>query len=109
MKNNPIPFGNGGSIKINSEYNTDMVFTNDKIPNIGETMTLIKNPNMRWGAILTYSEDESQTQTNSLNTMFTLAKIIGTKAKKRAGIKYFDSIVMTPNYLDAIYFLANPK
>ena len=83
-------------------------FNNGEIPTVGEERANNKEL-VRFGAFITYSENEEQTTPHTLNALFDIKKIIGLKAKKFVTDKMLDKKDLSPNYEDAIYFLAYPK
>lgn len=83
-------------------------FKKGEIPAVGEERINYKEL-MRFGAFITYSENEKQTNPQTLNAFFDVKKIIGLKAKKFVTDKMLDKKDLSPNYEDAIYFLAYPK
>ncbi len=78
----------------------------ENIPFVGENLQ-VNNKLMNFSALVTYSMDEQQSNPQNLNAKFCFSNIIGTRAT--AINKALDKEALSPNWEDAVYFLAYPK
>ena len=79
----------------------------DNIPFVGDNLQIDNNNLMNFSALVTYSMDEQQSNPQNLNARFSFSNIIGTKAT--AINRALDQEALSPNWDDAVYFLAYPK
>ena len=79
----------------------------DNIPFVGDNLQIDNNNLMNFSALVTYSMDEQQSNPQTLNARFSFSNIIGTKAT--AINRALDQEALSPNWDDAVYFLAYPK
>lgn len=94
-------------------YRLDIILEDIKTPSIGETVSISDKELIHFGTYITYSMDEAQNNPQNLNGTFSMSKIIGMKGananKAILSGKYLKEKDLSPNYKDAIFFLAYPK
>jgi hypothetical protein len=78
-------------------------------PLIGEERVIDDKDFIRFGMYVTYSFDEEQTSPKNLNSIFEIKKIIGTSAKKIVTDAYIRHDALSPEYGEAVFFVAYPK
>ena len=78
-------------------------------PLIGEERVIDDKDFIRFGMYVTYSFDEEQTSPKNLNSIFEIKKIIGTSAKKIVTDAYIRHDALSPEYSEAVFFVAYPK
>lgn len=90
-------------------YRVDLVLEENQIPSLGETVSIPDKELLKFGTFITYSMDETQSNPQSLNGTFSMSKIMGVKGKNARTGKLLYEKNLSPNYEDAVFFLAYPK